>query len=376
MPYERPSLSDLRLQVGQDIASQLPGTDPLLRFTNLGILGAVLAGLAHEHYGYLDWISQQSVPFLCTGEYLEGWAGLKGVIRNAPTQATGSVQFSGVNGTVIAAGRSLVRADGVQYETTTGGMVASGTVTVQAVALADPNGLTGAFGNCDAGTQLSLGVAVAGIVTTGAASGAFTGGADLESDDSLRARMLLAYRFPAHGGDAADYVSWALEVAGVTRAWCVPHGYGAGSVLVYFMMDQTESAHGGFPQGTNGCATSETRDTVATGDQLLVANHLIDLQPVTALVYAMAPAQNTVNFTISGLSGASTDTKNAVKAAITATFAQAGKIAAGSTTIALSLVETAIAAVPLTEGFVITSPAGNITNSSGSLPVLGTVTWT
>ena len=67
-----------------------------------------------------------------------------------------------------------------------------------------------------------------------------------------------------------------------------------------------------------------------------------------------------------GLSAASTDTKNAVAAAISATFATYGTIAAGSTTVALSLIESAIAAVPLTTGFVVTTPSGNITSAAGS----------
>lgn len=376
MPFSRPSLSDLRAQVAQDLAAALPGTDPLLAFSNLGVLMQVSAGMAHLHFGYLDWIASQSQPFTCSGEYLEAWAALKGVIRIPAARATGTVTFNGTNGTVLSSGQALVRGDGQKYTTTTGGTVSGGVVTVSAQADADPAGLSGAAGNCAVGSQLSLASAVAGIGATGAAATAFTGGADLETDDSLRSRMLLAYQAPPHGGDADDYVTWARQVAGVTRAWCVPHGYGAGTVIIYFMMDVTEAAYGGFPQGTNGCAAAETRDIVATGDQLAVANYILPLQPVTALVYARAPAQNTVNFTISGLSAASTDTKNAVAAAISATFATYGTIAAGSTTVALSLIESAIAAVPLTTGFVVTTPSGNITSAAGSLPVLGTITWT
>ena len=48
--------------------------------------------------------------------------------------------------------------------------------------------------------------------------------------------------------------------------------------------------HGGFPQGTNGVAALETRDTAATGDQLAVANYLYPLRPVTPIVYARRAA--------------------------------------------------------------------------------------
>ena len=375
MPFARPSLSALRAQTAADVAAALPGSDPLLRFSNLGIMSSVQAGLAHLHYGYLDWIAQQSNPFTCTGEFLEAWAALKAIYRIPASVASGTITFTGTNGTVLSLGTPIVRGDGIAYVATSSGTVASGAVTVQAAAVADPAGLLGARGNCAASTVLTLGTALAGINAAGAAAAAFTGGSDLETDDSLRSRMLNAYQAPPHGGDASDYVTWALTVPGVTRAWCVPHGFGAGTVLVYVMLDGTEAAYGGFPQGTNGCAAAESRATVATGDQLAVANLILPLQPVTALVYALAPSINTVAFTISGLSGASAGTKAAIAAAITGVLTTYGSVTGASTTVALSLVASAISAVPLTTGFVIVTPAANISSSAGALPVLGTVTY-
>lgn len=375
MPFERPSLTDLRAQVAQSIASALPGVDPLLPFSNMGILGQVLAGMTHMHYGYLDWIAQQSNPFTCSGEYLEAWAALQGVYRVAASRASGTVRFNGANGTTLPAGTALTRGDGVAYTTTSSGTVSGGFVIVMAMADEDASGLTGATGNCNVGSVLSLTSAVAGITGSGTVAAAMTGGADLETDDSLRSRMLQAYQSPPHGGKAEDYVTWARAVAGVSRAWCVPHGYGPGTVLVYVMLDVAQAVHGGFPQGTNGCAAGETRDSAALGDQLTVANAILPLQPVTALVYVMAPTPHAVDFTISGLSVATTETKQAVADAIAGVLAAYGAIAIGSTTVALSLIETAIAAVPNTTGFVVLTPAGNVTSAPGSLPVLGTITW-
>ncbi len=373
MPYSRPTLSDLRTMVAQDIQAELPGTDPLLRYSSLGILGRVLAGLVNLFYGFLDWIAKQAVPFTSTDEYLEGWAALKGVFREAATSASGTITFSGNVGAAIAAGATLTRSDNVGAVVTVGGSVgAGGTVTVTAQINADPAGLTGAFGNCAAGTQFTLGSAVEGISPVGTAATAFTGGADLELDDSLRSRMLLAYQTTPQGGASTDYVEWAREVPGVTRAWCTPNGMGAGTVVIRFMKDVAEAASGGFPQGTNGVATAETRDTAATGDQLAVANYIFPKQPVTALVYAVAPGANMVNFSISGLTGASAALQASIASAITGVFEQYGEPGG---TIDLSYIESAIAAVAGTPGFVITSPAGNIVSPTGDLPVLGTVTY-
>lgn len=243
---------------------------------------------------------------------------------------------------------------------------------------------SGAAGNALSGTALSLGIGIAGVTGSGTASGVITGGADIETDNELRSRMLLAYAKPPQGGSISDYGEWALEVPGVTRCWIVPSGMGPGSIVLQFMMDDAEAAFGGFPQGTNGCAAAETRDTAATGDQLALADYIFAKQAVTALVYTVAPSANTIDLTINGISSASI----ATKAAIAAAFAAALRVGArpGGVTDILPI-EAAIAAVPGTDGAVLVtvtasagtvSPgtAGNITSDAGALPTPGTITYT
>lgn len=379
MPYARPTLSDLRNQVAQDIAAGLVGSDPLLRFSSLNITGTAQANLANLHYGYLDWISLQAVPFTSTGEFLEGWAALKNVFRKPATQAgsvvPGKITFNGVPGTDIPLGTPLTRGDGVGYTSTADAVVAGGgTAVVSAIANADPTGLTGAFGNCPVNTLMTLGQAIVGVQSNGTVTTAFTGGADIEKDDSLLSRMLQAYQNVPQGGATNDYVTWALKVNGITRAWCNGNGFGAGTVVLYVMLDQTEAAHNGFPQGVNGVAAAEARPaTVATGDQLVVANYIFPLQPVTALVYVCAPIAAAQNFTISGIAGASTATKAAIAAAIAGVFVQYGTALGG--TVDLSYIESAVAAISGTAGFVLTVPTGNITTAVGYLPTVGTINY-
>jgi uncharacterized phage protein gp47/JayE len=374
MPFLRPLLSDLQSQVAQDIAAGLPGADALLRFSNIGVAGRAQAGLAHLHYGYLDWISKQAIPYTSTGEFLEAWAGLKGVVRKPVAQASGQVTFSGTNGVVIPSGTPIVRGDGVKYTSTADATISSGSAVVSATAIADPVGLLGANGNCPTSTVMTLGTAIAGVQSGGTVTTAFTSGSDVETDDSLRTRMLAAYQQVPQGGAASDYVQWAMAVPGVTRAWCNPNGAGAGTVVVYTMWDQAESAYAGFPQGTDGGATGETRIAAATGDQLTVANAIFPKQPVTALVYSVAPVASPINFTISGISGASTVTKAYIAAAIDGVLFLYGTAKGGS--IALSLIESAIAAIAGTTGFVITTPSGNVSTAIGNLPTRGTITYT
>lgn len=387
MPFSRPTLSDLRAQVAADIASGIPGADALLRFSNLNVLGTVQAGLTHLNFGYLDWISLQSNPYTATDEYLEAWAALKKVYREPPTAAVGTVTYPGVPGTALPSGTLLARGDGYSYQTTADGTVGlGGTVTVAATAVLPPidpinnPAGDGAAGNMAAGTVIILASPVAGIQSNGVAASAFTGGADVEQDDSLRARMLQAYQNVPAGGNEGDYITWSLAVPGVTRAWCAPNGFGTGTVVVYVMLDNAEAGNGGFPVGSDGVSQYDKgpdgtpRGTVATGDQLTIANSIINEQPVTALVYVVAPIENTVNFAISGIGTPSSAIQTAIAAEIDSVFLEQGSPIAGDS-VELSAIETAIGAIAGTPGFVITTPTGNIANITGKLPVRGTVTY-
>ncbi|HTB47020.1 MAG TPA: baseplate J/gp47 family protein [Acetobacteraceae bacterium] len=371
MPFPRPTLTALRASAMQDItASDLPNADGFLRRSVLRVMAWVQAGLAYLHYGYLDWISLQSTPFTSTAEYLEAWAALAPtpVLREGPQKASGPGTWSGVATSDLPAGTLLTRPDLTQYITLADATVGGGgsvTVTVQAV-------LAGSAGNTDSGTPLTLSVVVPGVSPVGSASGPLTGGTDLELDPPLRSRMLESYAAPPHGGNQADYVTWALEVPGVTRAWASVGTVG-GTVFVYVMLDASEAIHGGFPQGSNGVATLETRDTAATGDQLTVANYIYPLRPVTPIVYVLAPVPETVNVTIDVWSSLSTTQQGQVATALTEMFLQADS-PLGTTSLEQSQFSAALNAIGGLPTFAITVPASwPITSAVGSLFTLGTL---
>ena len=370
MPFTRLVLSKIKSQIAADIQSALPGTDPLLRFSNLGITGSALANMVNSLYGYLDWISRQAVPFTSTEEFLYAWGALKNVIPlPAVSASNGKVTFTGQVGAIIPDQSIMSRGDGSTFTTQGQGTIgAGGTVAVSSTA-----DIAGADGNTAIGSTMTLGIAISGINSSGSVTTTFSNGVDTETETAFRTRMLQVYQNPPQGGAQSDYETWAMQFAGVTRAWCKPSGMGVGSAVVYIMMDVTELAFNGFPQGTNGVATLETRAAAATGDQLLVANHIYPLRPVTALVYVCAPAAQSVNFTISGLSTATVSTKALISDAIKNVFVQYGTPLVG--VVDLSYIEAAIAAIPSTEGFVITAPSGNIATTIGNIPTLGTITY-
>lgn len=386
MPYNRPTLTQLRDDVLQDINSaQITNSSgtvlvALLQKALLRVVAYAQAGLSYEHYAYLDYIALQAVPWTATDEFLDGWAALKGVYREAATQTIGTATFSSSQPNIdIPAGTSVTRADGVLFVTTADANTGSGmnaVVTIQAVT-------AGSAGNFDPNTVFNLTSPILYVNAKSTTSVQTTAGADQELDSSLRTRMLAAYAAPPQGGDRQDYIEWALAVPGVTRAWIAPNGMGPGTVNLFTMFDEAEAANGGFPQGTNGVASNETRDTPATGDQLTVANVIFGEEPVTALVYSTAPTPQPVNFTISGLGSNNNATMQAqIEAALSAMFLQLANVggtvdpADGAAWPAIEPNDWygALSAISGLNNFNVSAPAGPITPASGSLFTLGAVT--
>ncbi len=379
MPYLRPTLTQLRQQAISDITSGLPGLAPLPQGSVLRILAQVEAGMAHGHYGYQDWIARQAVPFTATDEYLFGWAALKGITLKDASVAAGAITITGSAGAVPVAA-VLSRDDGVTYTTMAAAAVVGGAPVTVGVAC----GVAGSTGNAAAGTVLTFASPIGGIDGAVTISTAATGGADQESQDSLRSRMLQAYAAPPHGGNAADYVEWALTVPGVTRAWVAPNGAGAGTVVVYPMFDVTEAGNGGFPVGTDGVASGETRAAPATGDQLAVANAIFPQRPASALVYATSPVKTPVPFTVANLGSNNTAAMQAaITAALQGMFLRQGNVGGTvdpSTMAAWPAIDAsawyeALGAISGLNQFSVTTPSAPLVPTAGELFVLGTVTF-
>jgi uncharacterized phage protein gp47/JayE len=377
MPYNRPTLTALRAQVASDIAADLPGLDTLMRYSNLGVVGDVQAGLANGLHDHIDYAARQSVPVTARDEALAGWGALKGVYIKAATKAVLTVAFNATGTNPVPAGTQVTRSDGAVFEVNAdaspSGSIISTTVTAD---------VAGSAGSTAVGEVLYLSIGISGVAPSGTVTAIETEGADIESQDDFLSRVIQAYQTTPAGGSTPDYVDWALAVTGVTRAWCVPRGYGAGTVVVLFMMDSVRAAEGGFPQGTNGLATSDTRDAAATGDQLVVANALALEQPADPRVYLMAPGQNAVNFTIAGLTPTDA-TKTAISTAISTALKTYGT--AGGTT-DMDKINAALASVSAASGAVITAmscnagsivpgPIGNIVSNALTLPVLGDISY-
>jgi uncharacterized phage protein gp47/JayE len=348
MAFNRPTLLDLINRTRNDIVSRLPDID-ILRRHNAEVYARSLSGAAHGLYGFIDWLSRQLIYDTAEGKWLERWASIWGITSKAAASASGSVTFTGSNGAVILSGTALAAYDGVLYETAAEGTIASGSAVVSVAAVS-----AGIAGNRAAGQTFTLQAPISGV-SASAVAGAMAGGADIENDDSLRSRLLTRIKQPPQGGSGADYVAWALEVPGVTRAWIYPLELGAGTVTVRFMMD------GAYADGIP-----------LVGDAAAVAAHIDPKRPVTAAVTVVAPVAVPLDFTITGLSPSTV----AVKAAITLALADLiAREAIPGGTIYLSHIREAISGAAGEIDHVLTAPAANVTNTTGNISTMGAITW-
>jgi uncharacterized phage protein gp47/JayE len=352
MPFSRPTLKTLLDRAIADINARLPEGDARLSSNVLNVLAFVNGGAVNGLYGYLDWLAKQLMPDTAEKEYLDRWATTWKVPRKAGSPAVGNaVTFNGTDGITIPAGTSLQRTDGQKYLTTADATIVAGTASAPVVAE-----VVGSAGNTAVGVTLNLVSPIAGISSTATVADiGITTGSDEEKDEALRARLLARIQESPKGGAADDYVSWALEVAGVTRAWRYPGELGAGTVTVRFVRDN--DVGGIIPDATAVAA---------------VQSYLDARRPVTADLTVVAPVAAPIDFQIQALNPSSASVKAAVQAELSDLLMREA-IPGG--TILLSHIRAAISAAAGESDHVLVAPNANVVNATGYISTMGVMTW-
>lgn len=344
MPFETPSLPLLISRAQADLGGNA------LRHSDSQVLARAQAGTAFGLYGYLNWIVEQILPDTADEETLERIASLRlQQPRKAAAPADGPVSFQAAAGAVLDVDTVLQAQDGRSYKVTTGVATTAGVnqTTVEAVD-------AGALGNTEAGLTLSLVQPVQGIGGTFTVlEPGLTGGVAQESVESLRSRVIRSYRVIPHGGSKDDYETWALECAGVTRAWCVRNYMGPGTVGVFFMRDD------------------DTNPVPDAGELAEVKAYIEERRPVTAEVYVLAPAIIPVLYQIR-LNPDTTATRAAVEAQLVDLH---NREAGLGETLLLSHMREAISGAKGEWDHVLVSPTADLVPASNQLLTYGGCTW-
>ena len=218
-----------------------------------GIRIKVLAGEIYTALCAAESLKLSCFPQTAAGVALDKHAEERGLTRKDAVKAQGTLTFSRrtalsyaaeiPKGTVCAASGE----DAAEFETTEKAVLPAGKLTVTVAAEAAEGGKAG---NAAKNTVNTLVTPPAGIESVTNET-AFTGGADKEDDEALRARLLRCFYALPNGSNTETYRRAALEIPGVHSVQVVPRANGVNTVAVYVY-------------GDNGAVSESTLKTVRT----------------------------------------------------------------------------------------------------------------
>ncbi len=406
MSFERPTLTALVDRIQADFVSRLGLVGAVLRRATIYVFARVIAGATHMLHGHLEYLGRQLFPDLSDETFLVRQAALFGMSKTDPDQAWGSVIFTGTTGTDVPENSILLRSDGAEYTvdaevevttltawaistaytagqlrrnggkiylcTTAGTSAGSGGPLTTAADITDGSAhwafvatgtaavlgvvtsvLSAADYTLTPGVFLSFESPIAGVDATAYVIESVQDGTDEETTDALRVRLLERMAEPPHGGTSADYVAWAKEVSGVTRAWVTAQELGAGTVVVRVVRDDDASP---IPDA---------------GEIAEIQEYIDERAPAHATATVFAPALLETDFEITIVPDTSV-VQAAVEAELADLFLREGEPGG---TILLSQITTAIGTAAGLTDFTLTDPVADVTHTTNQLPAVGTVTF-
>ena len=292
MSLQTPTTADISASIIAQLESTLSQTIPLLPKSFLRVLAKALAAVFVLLYKYCGFIFLQMFVSTATDKEttvngaavrpLVEWGRLVGI--GDPIAATQAEMI--VNITVesqvgsLPSGSQLLNADnGVTYITI--GAVALDAPTVQATirAVSDQTGGggAGAIGNLDPGAVVSFANPLPNVARDATVISQTVTGADAETTDAYRQRVVARFQVRPQGGAYADYRIWGSAVAGIANVY--PYTGGPGEVDVYV---ESATEVDGIPTGAQLTAVS---DAIELDDAGLASrrpvNAYVNVYPIT-----------------------------------------------------------------------------------------------
>ena len=347
--FQRPTLAENINMIRTDLFSRLDISDTLRRMDE-DVRAKVYAAALHTVYGYIDYLAMNMLPDLCDESWLARHAAMKRCPRKAATSAAGYIRWDGVNNNLKVTAGAVIQRDDLLTYTVLADAVSSGGV-LRAPVSCDT---AGTVGNMDDAQALYLVTPVNGLPSAGLAD-SVVGGFDIEDLEVWRARVLERYYWTPQGGADPDYVIWAKEVAGITRAWTYRHWMGTGTVGV--MVASSDPINPIPDQATVDAAKA----------------HIEPLAPVAgADLYVFAATEKKVDFHIR-IKPDNAATRAAVEAELRSYLFRDGY---PEGTLELSRINEAISVATGEYSHVLLAPTVDISIDKNELATLGTLSWT
>ncbi len=319
MSLATPTTATISANIIAQIQTSIGQSVPFLPKAFINVLAKVLAGVFILLYKYCGFIFLQMFvayasdqPTTVNGQVivpLTELGRLLGVGDPEPaTQAQLSITVKVTNmiGSLSAGQPAINTSTGVIYNVVADVRLNAPTVTATIRAVSDQSGGdgSGAIGNMQPGDIVSFANPLPNITADATVLAQVVTGAEAESSDLYRSKILQHRQNPPQGGAYADYQGWALEAPGISHA--APSAGPPGQVFVYCEADTVSS---GSPDG------------IPTAPQLAGALAAINLnvaglatrRPVGAAVTALAIIRTGFVLKITGLLPDTTATRGAVR---------------------------------------------------------------
>ncbi|GJE27941.1 baseplate J/gp47 family protein [Methylobacterium organophilum] len=368
MSFTIPSLADTVRRARLSFRSELKGSDAAIWPNNLSVTAKVIGGAMAALFQRLDIVRQDIFAHTASPDGVLRHATEFGLSRQPAAPAVGTVVIATSGPSTVLKGATLLRSDGAAFVTA----AARTTTGAETYAMGVTALVAGTAGNTEADALLDPGDGTSGAIDSITVDAAgLKGGAEPEDiGTSLRARVLFRKRNPIHGGAPADYVSWAGEVAGVTRVFVARRPLGRGTVAVYPLMDDSRP---------NGIPTQ--------ADLVRISEHLQLYAPSDADVFVLAAQPYPIDVTLSKLAPNIKSVQSAIRTELADMIARRGRVSGTDAghpalpflttphTMSASWFDEAVSQASGEDSHGLAAPGADVVIPAGFIPVLGTLSF-
>jgi uncharacterized phage protein gp47/JayE len=347
MSFDVPTQAQIVQRVAADFRAEA-GVNPLRRSIEYALLRAI-AGQSKGLYSLQEDNFKQAFPNTAEEHNFWRWAAVWNITQKGATPWTGVVRFSGVDTSVIPAGTEITRTDGQTYTTDEDSAIAGSTADVAVTASEG-----GVLGGNDDDSPLTLSGVLSGVDSDVTVVSTTTDGTDVETVEDGLVRLVQRLQHQPGGGTTGDYVRWALEVEGNTRAW--ERSPAAGEVYVSIVRDN------------DGEGDEILQDS---GERAESEAYIQSKAPITVEVTVVALTGLAVPVQISNLVPNTLAVRTAIETALKDFFVR--EAAAGGT-ISLSRLDEAISSGTGETSHTLDSPSTDIVAAVSEIPIFDGLT--
>lgn len=236
--FVTPTLPAVIERVSSDIDSNLTGAASRQRHREVRAVAVAEGGAAYLLHLIARDIAEEGLPDLASEAGVLRWATTLGIPRTAAIKATAidGIRFTGVNTTTVPSGTEVTTAEGIELITTEGGNIAFGELDVDLEAVE-----AGTAGNVAVSVVCDLATPIVGVDSQSTIIVELSDGADQETIEALRGRVLDQLQQPPQGGSFADYIGWTKIAVPTTRAvWVGSNEPTQGEVTIRFIVEPSD----------------------------------------------------------------------------------------------------------------------------------------